>query len=59
MVISPSLDSCVQDFTCSKAGSSHNGADTDDRDGSWAIIHKVKVGGKIFLHVLVPTSTEE
>eukprot|EP01043_Picozoa_sp_COSAG02_P060354 COSAG02_NODE_7867_length_2811_cov_6.892440_3_plen_63_part_00 len=56
MIISPSLDSCIQDYTCSRAGSSRsNGGDNDGSVGLWEVIYKVKVGGKIFLHVLVPT----
>ena len=53
VIISPSLDACIKGHACPRAPSSREKAEDTGVSG-WEVIQKVKVGGKIFLHVVVP-----
>lgn len=54
VIIAPSLDACVQGYTGGDGSNSGKTAAENTGVDGWDVLHAVKVGGKILMHVLVP-----
>jgi hypothetical protein len=69
VIIAPSLDTCLEgygssnstaSFRSGRAASSGGGdgeGGNDSRVSGWEVLHALKIGGKIVMHVLVPTAS--
>ena len=53
VIISPSLEACIKGHSSHRVPSSRDKPEDTGVSG-WDVIQKVRVGGKIFLHVVVP-----
>ena len=54
VIIAPPLDTCVQGCSAREGGGNGKLCAEGTRLDGWDVMHTVKVGGKILMHVLVP-----